>query len=157
MVELSCFVTFKKLLPFFLTVIWKLIWTYIWISVFLSQLTFLRFILRFIKSTIKICYQIVFRKSRKPYPYCILWTSLIIPAKQKSTVVGTQIPSLLHFHDKQLFNNIEQKGAMKNQIQTVFGNIGLNRESELNPAYALLTNSQQKKLRRIKLDRFSVI
>jgi len=34
---------------------------------------------------------------------------------------------------------------MKNQIQTVFGNIGLNRESELNPAYALLTNSQQKR------------
>jgi len=46
---------------------------------------------------------------------------------------------------------------MKNQIQTVFGNIGLKRESGLNPAYALLTNSQQKKLRRIKLDRFSVI
>ena len=157
MVELSCFVTFKKLLPFFLTVIWKLIWTYIWISVFLSQLTFMRFILRFIKSTIKICYQIVFRKSRKPYPYCILWTSLIIPAKQKSTVVGTQIPSLLHFHDKQLFNNIEQKGAMKNQIQTVFGNIGLKGSpgSTLLMPYSLTAN--KKELRRIILDRFSVI
>ena len=33
---------------------------------------------------------------------------------------------------------------MKNQIQTVFGNIGLKRESGLNPAYALLTNSQKK-------------
>ena len=66
-------------------------------------------------------------------------------SQQKSTVVGTQIPSLLHFHYKQLFNNIRQKRATKNYLRQVFGNIGLKGESGLNPTYALLTNSQQKR------------
>ena len=57
-----------------------------------------------------------------------------------------------------LLTNSQQKRAAKNQIQSVFGNIGLKRESGLNPTYALYSlTANKKELRRIKLDRFSVI
>ena len=44
-----------------------------------------------------------------------------------------------------LLTNSQQKRAAKNQIQSVFGNIGLKRESGLNPTYALYSLTAKQK------------